>query len=40
MADPIQVVPYDPSWKEEFTKLAAAIRQALGQAAVRIDHIG
>lgn len=38
--NPIQIVPYDPSWKEEFNCLAATIRQALSQEAVRIDHIG
>ncbi len=37
---PIVVVEYDPVWPEEFRRLAAALRSALGPTAVRIDHVG
>lgn len=40
MSDPIIVVPYDSSWKEEFKSIGLEIRQALGELAIRIDHIG
>lgn len=40
MADPIIVVPYDPAWPGRFAELATPIRKALGETAVRIDHIG
>jgi GrpB-like predicted nucleotidyltransferase (UPF0157 family) len=36
----IEIVPYDPNWPEEFNKLASVIRDALGDFALRIDHIG
>jgi GrpB-like predicted nucleotidyltransferase (UPF0157 family) len=39
-AEPVVVVAYDPQWPTEFTHLAASLRDALGSAAVRIDHIG
>lgn len=38
--DPIVVVPYDPAWPAVFAELAARLRAALGDVAVRIDHIG
>ncbi len=34
------VVPYDPAWRHDFAALGAALREALGLAALRIDHIG
>jgi GrpB-like predicted nucleotidyltransferase (UPF0157 family) len=40
MADPIIVVPYDPSWPVQFAALGKRLRQALGSVALRIDHIG
>ncbi|WP_199621347.1 GrpB family protein [Paenibacillus alkalitolerans] len=40
MSDPIIVVPYDPSWKSEFMRIASSIRDALGDTAIRINHIG
>ncbi|MEK4117299.1 MULTISPECIES: GrpB family protein [Paenibacillus] len=40
MSGPIIVVPYNPSWKEEFKSIGLEIRQALGELAIRIDHIG
>lgn len=40
MEDPVRVVPYNPSWKLEFLEHGKMIRQALGNTALRIDHIG
>lgn len=40
MSDPIIVVPYDKSWKDEFQMIGGQIRQAMGEIAARIDHIG
>lgn len=40
MSDPIIVVPYDSSWKQEFKSIGFEIQQALGELAIRIDHIG
>ena len=40
MADPIIVVPYDPGWPILFRDLGARLRQALGDVALRIDHVG
>ncbi|MFI6284807.1 GrpB family protein [Streptomyces sp. NPDC051018] len=40
MADPVEIVDYRPSWPASFGRLAAALREALGDTAVRIDHIG
>ena len=36
----IEIVPYNPNWPEEFQRLAVPLRQALGQQALRVDHIG
>ena len=36
----IEIVAYQETWPQEFTRLAASLRQALGDLAVRIDHIG
>lgn len=40
MADPILVVPYEASWAKLFEELGAELRAALGETALRIDHIG
>lgn len=40
MGEPIEIVPYDPAWPEMFAGWGVALRAALGDAAVRIDHIG
>ena len=40
MTAAIVIVPYDPAWPAEFHHLGAALRSALGNHAVRIDHIG
>jgi GrpB-like predicted nucleotidyltransferase (UPF0157 family) len=36
----IEIQPYDPRWPTEFAELAHCLRQALGDLALRIDHIG
>jgi len=36
----IEIIPYQARWVPEFQQLGAALRQALGPLALRIDHIG
>jgi GrpB-like predicted nucleotidyltransferase (UPF0157 family) len=36
----LQIIPYDPRWREEFEAEAINIRNALGSIALRIDHNG
>jgi len=36
----VVIVPYDTEWPELFAKLGAKLRAALGDVALRIDHIG
>lgn len=38
--EPITIEDWSPDWGAKFTGKAAAIRAALGQSALRIDHIG
>ena len=38
--DRIEVVPYDGEWPRLFRDLGAKLRAALGDTALRIDHIG
>lgn len=40
MADRVVIVPYDPEWPALFSRLGAALREALGGTALRIDHVG
>ena len=40
MSDEVVVVPYDPEWSILFARLGGALRDALGDVALRIDHIG
>ena len=40
MPNPIAIVPYDDRWPAEFDQIATALRAALGDLALRIDHIG
>lgn len=40
MADKIIVVPYDPKWPGLFSQVGRTLRLALGETALRIDHIG
>ncbi len=36
----IEIVPYDADWPAEFAAIAAEVRAALGDLALRVDHIG
>jgi GrpB-like predicted nucleotidyltransferase (UPF0157 family) len=36
----ITIAPYQPTWPDEFRAIGANLRQSLGAAALRIDHIG
>jgi GrpB-like predicted nucleotidyltransferase (UPF0157 family) len=40
MTHPIVIVPYNARWPEEFAGIGAELRAALGDLALRIDHIG
>jgi GrpB-like predicted nucleotidyltransferase (UPF0157 family) len=39
MSDPIIVVPFDPSWKDEFIRIGKTIRTALGDIARSIISV-
>lgn len=36
----IVIVEHRPAWAQEFAEIAAGLREALGERALRIDHIG
>lgn len=36
----VEIADYDPAWATMFTMLGGRLRDALGEVAVRIDHIG
>lgn len=36
----VEIVPYKPEWPKEFERLSARLRAAMGDLALRIDHIG
>lgn len=36
----IEIVPYDAGWPAEFRRVATPVRAALGERALRLDHIG
>ena len=36
----VEIVPYDQRWPADFVAIGAALRGALGDLALRIDHIG
>jgi GrpB-like predicted nucleotidyltransferase (UPF0157 family) len=36
----LKIIPYQKNWPDEFSALGIALRQALGDLALRIDHIG
>lgn len=36
----IEIVPYDERWPSEFLRIGETLREALGEVAVRTDHIG
>jgi GrpB-like predicted nucleotidyltransferase (UPF0157 family) len=37
---PITLVEYDPRWPEQFEREAQRIRSALGDQALRVEHVG
>lgn len=37
---PEKLAAYDAAWREQFAREAARIKQALGDAAIRIEHVG
>ena len=37
---PIEIVASDPSWPAQFAELAARIREALGDRALAVEHVG
>lgn len=38
--EPVVIHPYSPAWPERFRTIAAELRHALGDVALRIDHFG
>lgn len=36
----IEIFPYQPRWRDEFLDIGGRIRVALGNLALRVDHIG
>ncbi|MDQ2585476.1 GrpB family protein [Saccharothrix yanglingensis] len=36
----IRIAPYDPGWPARYERLAAAIRAALGDAVLDVEHVG
>lgn len=38
--EPITIIEYRPQWTEEFAAIARDLKGALGELALRIDHIG
>jgi GrpB-like predicted nucleotidyltransferase (UPF0157 family) len=36
----VEIIPYDQRWPANFAVIGAALRGALGDSALRIDHIG
>ncbi|HKZ85352.1 MAG TPA: GrpB family protein [Anaerolineae bacterium] len=36
----VEIIPYQESWPSEFQEIASILRRALGELALRIDHIG
>ena len=36
----IEIIPYQPRWRNEFLEIGGRIRAALGGLASRVDHIG
>lgn len=39
-ADPVDVVPADPTWAEQAARITARLRIACGHQALRIEHVG
>lgn len=38
--DPVEIVPYDPTWPQRFEQEKTRLSRALGENALRIDHVG
>jgi len=38
--DPIEIGEYDPAWPDRYERWRAAIAEVLGEAALRIEHVG
>src|SRR6476646_4887725 len=38
--NPIVIVDYRPEWPDEFAMVARPLHEALGEMALRVDHIG
>ncbi len=36
----VVVLPYDEQWKKDFLKIKDELASALGELAVRIEHVG
>ncbi|MFC4859140.1 GrpB family protein [Actinophytocola glycyrrhizae] len=36
----VRIVPYDPGWPRRFAELSSAIRAALGDTALDVEHVG
>lgn len=36
----VVVLPYDPKWKEDFSAIRAELEDAMGELALRIEHVG
>ncbi len=36
----ITIIPYNPTWRDEFLQIGGILRKVLGELAIRIDHIG
>ncbi len=36
----VEIVPYDPAWPIQFEQQAGLIRNALGSAALAVEHVG
>lgn len=39
-SDPIVILDYRPEWADEFAQVQRSLSEALGEQALRIDHIG
>jgi GrpB-like predicted nucleotidyltransferase (UPF0157 family) len=39
-SDPVTIVPYDPRWPALFDTEAVRLSRALGETAIRIEHVG
>jgi len=40
MSETIEILPYNTHWPEAFNEMAAQLRNAIGEHALAVDHIG